>query len=199
MDTDWEKLGLFTRRIAGQLSGAKTIRVATAAGTDITFETGARPAKADDGRLIFKGSFGNLPAGEAYMAPLEGTANGTIVIDGSFAVGGLCKEPLVFTVRKGRVTGIGPHPLSREMETLFQKYGAQARTIAEFGVGTLDCAIISGNTLEDEKVRGTVHFAVGDNASMGGTVNVPVHLDGIIMEPAVWLDGVAWMEKGTMV
>ena len=198
MDTDWEKLGLFTRRIAGQLSAAKTIRVATAAGTEITFETGARPAKADDGRLIFKGSFGNLPAGEAYMAPLEGTANGVIIIDGSFAVGGRCGEPLVFDVRKGKVASMGPHPLSGEMERLFQKYGASSRNIAEFGVGTLDCATISGNTLEDEKVRGTVHFALGDNASMGGTVNVPVHLDGIIKEPAVWLDGALWMEKGRM-
>jgi leucyl aminopeptidase (aminopeptidase T) len=199
MKTDWEKVGLYTRRIAGQLSSATTIRVTADAGTDITFETGGRSAKADDGRLIFKGAFGNLPAGEAYMAPLENTARGVIVIDGSFGVGGLLEAPIVFKVRKGKVTEVQSTQFGAEIEDLFDKYGAAARNIAEFGVGTLDCAIISGNTLEDEKVRGTIHFAVGDNASMGGFVKVPLHLDGIIKNPCVWLDGNEWMKKGKII
>jgi leucyl aminopeptidase (aminopeptidase T) len=198
MDADWEKLGLFTRRITAQLTAAQKVRVVTEAGTDITFETGGRPAKADDGRLIFKGAFGNLPAGEAYMAPLEKTANGVIVIDGSFALGGLCVEPLTFIVKKGKVVEIQPHPIAEDIERLFEKYGTAARNLAEFGVGTLDSAIISGNTLEDEKVKGTIHFAIGDNASMGGIVKVPLHLDGIIKTPTVWLDDAPWMERGQM-
>ena len=199
MKTDWEKLGLFTRRISGQLSIAKKIRVTTNAGADITFMTGGRPAKADDSRLIFKGAFGNLPAGEAYMAPLEGTANGVIVIDGSFSLGGLCQSPLVFIVKNGKVAEVQEHPFAAELERLFGKFGAASRNIAEFGVGTLDSAIISGNTLEDEKVKGTIHFAVGDNASMGGVVKVPLHLDGVVKAPNVWLDDEPWMEKGKMV
>jgi leucyl aminopeptidase (aminopeptidase T) len=199
MKTDWGKLGLFTRKIAGQLSAVKKVRVKTDAGTDISFETGGRAAKADDGRLIFKGAFGNLPAGEAYMAPLEETAHGVIVIDGSFSLGGLCESPVVFIVKKGKVIEIQSHPVADEMERLFEKYGGPARNIAEFGVGTLESAIISGNTLEDEKVKGTIHFAVGDNASMGGVVKVPLHLDGIVKEPTVWLDDVLWMEKGKIV
>jgi leucyl aminopeptidase (aminopeptidase T) len=199
MMTDWEKLGLYTRRIAGQLSSASTIRVATDAGTDVTFETGGRSAKADDGRLIFKGAFGNLPAGEAYMAPLEGTAQGDIVIDGSFGVGGLLDTPIIFKVRKGKVVDVDSVQFGADIENLFDKYGAAARNIAEFGVGTLDCARISGNTLEDEKVRGTIHFAIGDNASMGGRVKVPLHLDGIIKSPSVWLDGNEWMKKGKII
>jgi leucyl aminopeptidase (aminopeptidase T) len=198
MMTDWEKLGLLTRRVAGQMSAARKVRVTSASGTDIVFDTGARPAKPDDGRLIFKGAFGNLPAGESYMAPLEETASGVIAIDGSFSLGGLCPSPLIFVVKKGKVTEVREHPFSDELEHLFEKYGAAARNIAEFGVGTLDSAIISGNTLEDEKVKGTIHFAVGDNASMGGIVKVPLHLDGIVREPNVWLDDVLWMEKGKM-
>ena len=198
MDTDWDKLGVTTRRIAGQLTSAKTVRVVSEAGTNISFETGGRPAKANDGRIIFKGAFGNLPAGEAYMAPLEETAQGVIAVDGSFALGGLCAEPLVFIVRKGKVVEVKTHPVAADLERLFEKYGAAARNIAEFGVGTLDSAIISGNTLEDEKVKGTIHLAVGDNASMGGLVKVPLHLDGIVKNPTVWLDGALWMDKGSV-
>jgi len=199
MRTDWEKLGLATRKVAAQLSQAKKIQIKTEAGTDFTFETGGRHSKADDGRLTFKGAFGNLPAGEAYMAPLEGSGNGKIVIDGSFPLAGILAQPLVMTVKDGNVTDVSGHACARELEEIFLRYKKQARNIAEFGVGTLETARITGNVLEDEKVKGTVHIAIGDNASMGGTVNVPVHLDGVIKEPSVWLDYNLWMDRGRLV
>jgi len=43
--------------------------------------------------------------------------------------------------------------------------------------------------LEDEKVRGTVHIALGDNSTLGGDVIAGIHLDGIIREPELFLDG----------
>jgi leucyl aminopeptidase (aminopeptidase T) len=199
LKTNWKKLGIKTRRIAGKLSNAKTIRVTTSNGCDFSFKTGGRTAKADDARLCFAGSFGNLPAGEAYMAPLEETCEGKIVIDGSFPLTGLLKTPLVFYVKKGKVIDIEEHSCKEELEQIFKKYGSLSRNIAEFGVGTLDTAIISGNTLEDEKVMGTIHIAIGDNASMGGKIKVPIHLDGVIKNPNVWLDDKLWMENGEII
>jgi leucyl aminopeptidase (aminopeptidase T) len=52
--------------------------------------------------------------------------------------------------------------------------------------------------LEDEKAIGTVHIAFGDNKSMGGTIRVASHLDGVIMEPTVSVDGETIMEKGKL-
>ncbi|MBD3321578.1 MAG: aminopeptidase [Chitinivibrionales bacterium] len=198
MNTNWEKLGVQTRKVAAQLSSARKIKIQTEAGTDLTFETGGRHAKVDDGRLNFKGAFGNLPAGEAYLAPAEGTGEGVIVFDGSFPLTGILHTPLVLKVREGKVVEVKGHACAKQLEELFLKYRKQSRTIAEFGVGTLDTARISGNVLEDEKVKGTVHIAIGDNASMGGTVNVPVHLDGIIKSPSVWLDYAQWMDRGQL-
>jgi leucyl aminopeptidase (aminopeptidase T) len=198
MKTDWEKLGVHTRKVAAQLSQAKKIQIKTELGTDFTFETGGRCAKADDGRLNFKGAFGNLPAGEAYLAPLEGTAEGTLVIDGSFPLVGILPAPITLKVKEGMVTEVSGS-CAKELEEIFLRYRKPSRTIAEFGVGTLETARITGNVLEDEKVKGTIHLAVGDNASMGGTVNVPVHLDGVIKEPSVWLDYTMWMDRGRLV
>jgi len=65
-------------------------------------------------------------------------------------------------------------------------------------VGTNDAAQIIGNILEDEKVMGTIHIAFGNNVSMGGTVNVPIHLDGIIQSPTVELDGRLLMDNGRL-
>jgi leucyl aminopeptidase (aminopeptidase T) len=119
-----------------------------------------------------------------------------LVFDGSFPLTGLLTQPLRLLVEKGRVVRIDDHPCRSQLEALFAAYGDDARTIAEMGVGTLDSAIISGNVLEDEKVLGTVHIALGDNASMGGVVRVPMHMDGIICRPTVWLDGSVWMKDG---
>ncbi len=199
MRADWGRIGVYTRKIAAQLSSAKKVQIKTAAGTDLTFETGGRHAKADDGRLNFKGAFGNLPAGEAYMAPLEGTAQGVLVVDGSFPLTGILESPLVLRVRDGSVIEVSGNRCAKQLEELFLRYKKASRTIAEFGVGTLDTARIGGNVLEDEKVRGTVHVAVGDNASMGGSVNVALHLDGVIKEPSVWLDYNQWMDRGQLI
>jgi leucyl aminopeptidase (aminopeptidase T) len=66
--------------------------------------------------------------------------------------------------------------------------GPMARNVAELGVGTNDRARITGTILEDEKILGTVHVAFGNNASMGGTVKVPFHLDGVILAPTLVVD-----------
>jgi leucyl aminopeptidase (aminopeptidase T) len=89
----------------------------------------------------------------------------------------------------------------KEAEELSKKLddvGERSRNIAEFGIGTNDAAKITGSILEDEKVMGTVHLALGNNVSMGGTVDVPLHLDGLIMNPTVEMDGRIIMKNGEL-
>ena len=76
--------------------------------------------------------------------------------------------------------------------------GNNARNIAEFGIGTNDSARLSGVLLEDEKVLGTIHIALGNNSSMGGKIKVPIHLDGVVKKPTVYLDGKLLMEGGKL-
>ncbi|MFH1664411.1 MAG: aminopeptidase, partial [archaeon] len=58
-------------------------------------------------------------------------------------------------------------------------------------------AKIIGVVLEDEKVLGTAHLAIGNNTSMtGGTTYSEIHLDGVFTKPTIWLDGKLFMEKG---
>ena len=68
--------------------------------------------------------------------------------------------------------------------------------MAEFGIGTNPFLHLSGNLLEDEKVKGTIHIAFGNSASMGGSNQVPVHIDCLIREPDIFADDVQVMEKG---
>jgi aminopeptidase len=81
---------------------------------------------------------------------------------------------------------------------MLDKVGKGARNIAEFGIGTNDSAKLSGILLEDEKVMGTIHLALGNNITMGGTFNVPIHLDGLVKKPTVWMDGKLIMKDGNL-
>jgi len=79
-----------------------------------------------------------------------------------------------------------------------QPLGENARNVAELGVGTNDRARLIGHILEDEKVMGTVHIAFGNNMSMGGKVNVPLHVDGILLKPTLEVDGKLVMKNGEL-
>lgn len=193
-----EELVRRAEKYAGLLNTAKEVRITTPAGTDLTFSIEGRPATADGGLLSVSGSFGNLPAGEAFVAPVEGTAQGVLIIDGSMAGIGLIEEPIRIQVEKGSAVDITGGREAAQLEALVNPHGPAARNIAELGIGLNEFAKITGLVLEDEKALGTIHIALGDNSTFGGTVEVASHLDGVVLEPTVWLDGQVIIEQGKL-
>ncbi|MCX5801776.1 MAG: aminopeptidase [Candidatus Eisenbacteria bacterium] len=187
-----------TERLAKLLSAASQARVVTPAGTDITMSLKGRDGEADTGIAHTGGDFTNLPAGEAYIAPMEGTANGKIVADGSMAGVGLLRKPLTIHVKNGYAVKFEGGKDADTIRRLVNKVGKLGCNIAELGIGTNVKAHIVGNVLEDEKAIGTVHIAIGDNRSMGGKVSVPLHLDAILRKPTLSLDGKVIMKDGRM-
>lgn len=193
-----EGLKARARRYAALLRDAREVRLTTPAGTDLTFSIEGRPATADGGDLSFPGAFGNLPAGEAFVAPVEGTAEGRLVIDGSMAGIGLLTQPIHIQVEQGTAVRITGGQEAARLEALLAPHGEKARNIAELGIGLNEFARITGLVLEDEKAMGTVHIALGDNSTFGGQVEVPSHLDGVILKPTLWLDGQKVIENGKL-
>ena len=87
---------------------------------------------------------------------------------------------------------------ARKLDQLLSGVGLEAYQIAELGVGTNDRAEIHGTILEDEKVLGTVHLALVNNIGMGGTISVPIHLDGLIQNATLYVDEVLILEGGVL-
>jgi len=185
-----------TERLARSLSTASHARVVTPAGTDISMSLKGRKGHADTGIAHKAGDFTNLPAGEAYIAPVEGTANGKIVVDGSMAGVGLVRRPFTIQVKNGYAVKFEGGKAAGVIRSLTARVGKFGCNIAELGIGTNLKAHIVGNVLEDEKAIGTVHMALGDNRSMGGNVSVPLHLDAILCRPTLFLDGKVLMKDG---
>lgn len=175
-----------TRRLAETFKGASEIRLMSELGTDISFEVDTSKWNLDVGCCRQKGCSTNLPAGEVYTAPENCT--GTVVIDGSMAGLELLKNPLKIRVEEGLAVDV-QGDRAKEVLKIINPLGDVARNIAELGIGTNPRARMIGVVLEDEKVRGTAHIALGDNSTIGGTVVAGVHLDAIIRKPRVFADG----------
>lgn len=195
---DYRTIESRTKQLAAMIRGAKEARVTTALGTDITMSLAGRKCLEDTGIVTEKGKSTNLPAGEAYLAPVEGTSVGRFVADGSCAGIGVLRHPITIDVSDGYATDITGGDEAKALIGLISKFGRDGRNIAELGIGTNDQATLSGSTLEDEKVMGTVHIALGDNVSMGGNVSVPSHLDLIIKDPTLIIDGKEIIKDGRL-
>lgn len=169
-----------------RLENVREVRVVTDSGTDIVFDLEGCTWMMDTGMCHERGSSSNLPAGEMYIAPKN--ANGVFVVDGSLSGFGLLDSPIEITVSNRYATSI-KGILADKLKVMLDKIGDKARNIAELGIGINPEAKLIGNVLEDEKVGGTVHIALGDNSSFGGNVIAGIHLDGIIKKPVLFLDG----------
>ena len=188
------------------LDEAVALQISAPSGTDILIGTEGRKAFVDDGFFGRAGLGGNLPAGEVFISPALRSANGTIVFDGSIAdiagdivietpircavsggfvlscEGGAEAERLEKALRKGMDMasslsrgGLGPEEALR--------YAVNARHIGELGIGLNAAARIGGNMLEDEKVYGTCHFAIGSNYDEDAPAMI--HLDGLVRRPTI--------------
>lgn len=162
-------------------------------GEVLSFSIADRKGIASTGIFREKGQSGNVPSGEAFIAPLETSANGKLVVDGSIAQIGKVTEAVTLTIENGRlVEATGDQ--GEDLLTLLGK--DKGRLIAEFGIGTNPAARITGVVLEDEKVFGTIHIAFGSNKPFGGETEAGVHIDCVVKAPTVWIDGKKVMENG---
>lgn len=185
MNVDYKALAKRTRLAASALSSAASVELMTPNGTKLSFSIKGRKAKADTGLLRTPGSSGNLPAGEAFLAPVEGTANGKLVLE--WAPTRKLSSPVTLSVADGLVVGIGgADPFASVLRGKLAERKENSN-VAELGIGTNDMAKRPDNILESEKILGTVHIALGDNSSFGGGVKTPFHQDFVFFRPTLTL------------
>ena len=214
---DYSELRNNCAKISQLMNDAKEVHVETALGTDISVGIKGRKPKADDGDFRTSGKGGNIPSGEVFISPELGASDGTLVIDGSITLEKtlVIKEPIKLQVKDGFVTRIDgkneAKKLAKYIEQAEKKpfemvkkgelddkkakeYSKNVRNLGELGIGLNPKARIVGNVLEDEKVLGTVHFAIGSNYDQDALALI--HSDGIIKKPTVTVDGKVLMKQG---
>lgn len=192
MTADYEQVEQFTLRLTEMLSRADSATIQKD-GHTLTLDLKGRRGVASTGVFRHKGNSGNLPSGEAYIAPIENGSNGSVVVDGSFGDIGLLGSPIQLTVRDGKLVDIQGQDADKL--SVLRESEANA-TLCELGIGANYAARLRGILLEDEKAYHTIHVAFGTNDDFGGTNKATCHMDGIIKNPTLYLDDVLVMRDG---
>lgn len=181
-----------TRRLADAVSQARSVRVTSPNGTDLTVGV-CRPCLPLTGYAEEDTGFGSFPSGEAMLSPEEGTASGVFVADAFGQVVyladggpqlGILEDPIRMEFKDGRLTGLGGGAAARRLEAILDLADDNSRMLAELGLGTNPQARAVGH-VENKFRLGTAHIALGDNhligwraASVyGGTIKSNRHID----------------------
>lgn len=200
LSADYQAIADLTLALTDWLLERQSVHITTPLGTDVRLSVAGRVWQSDTGVIRGHGVFGNLPAGEVYVAPLEDSAEGVLVIDKSLP-GFPLSEPVRLVFEKGRVTHIEGGEGAKHLEELIAKAerkenGEWSRVIGELGIGTNPKARLQGNLMTDEKVAGTIHIAIGRNILFGGENLAPIHEDGVVSQPTMWVDGELLIDGG---
>jgi len=196
MDLDLDALRERSRAVAALLDEADDAHVTCPRGSDLRLDLAGRRGIADDGDLAAPGAFGNLPCGEGFIAPAGG--EGTMYARSIAAIGLTSGHPAKLTVENGHLTA-ATSPEGEQLLGILREHGDAGTNLAELGVGTNDRATLTGNVLEDEKILGSVHVAFGASIAIGGTVSVPIHLDCVVTEASLEIDGTRVLDEGRFV
>ncbi len=186
--TDYDYIDRLNKKVMELLLRAESVTVQAPKGTSIKFRVDPnRPLINDNGLFQGEGVFGSLPAGEVYLAPIEGTAEGVIVVDGS-CLDEVVDKPIKMGVKAGRAENITGGKTAKKLLEALTPFGQESFSLGEFGIGTNPKAKLTGSKLEDNKVIGTCHFGLGNNLAAGGKVYAKSHVDSVIKNPTIMFD-----------
>ena len=188
MSADMGELRRRGNALADLLTAGSEARILSAQGSDLTLNIEGRAGIPDAGELTEPGAFGNLPCGEGFISPHHDSGSGKLVVDGVMASIGIPEEPVELTMQDGALVD-ATGEMGEELMKQLTAAGPDGTRVAELGIGTNEKAILTGELLEDEKLLGTVHVAFGASAGIGGEIQVPVHLDCVVMKPTLMIDG----------
>lgn len=197
LNQDYTPVKILGDRLQTRLTQGTTLKITSPAGTNLT-TTIRTNAVINDSGLIPAGEIGNLPAGEVFFAPIEETTNGVWVVNGSIADDTLGDEVIIVTIKNGVATQFEGGAAADRLAAKLDATGHGGRVVAEVGIGTNRTANPRATLIEAEKAYGTAHLAFGNNAGFGGQNQVPIHLDGVTLEPTITIDTkTVILEKGT--
>ena len=197
LPVDYKKMAALNKKLIRYLKKATKVHITTAKGTDITLVVKGRKLLDDNGVYTKKGTVGNLPAGEVCFAPKEGATEGVFIVDASMFDEKI-KKPITIKVKKGYAYDIKGGAQAKKLLKMITPLGKSAFNIAELGIGTNPEAKVTGKVLEDEKVKGTCHIALGNSTALGGKVYAKCHLDGVMKKPTIFFDKKGIMKNGKL-
>jgi leucyl aminopeptidase (aminopeptidase T) len=208
LQTDYKALNASERRFAEALRGGE-VHITSAAGTDLRFRAGDRPANLQDGdasaaraaqgRVLIDHEI-ELPAGVVRVAPLEDSVEGLIAFPPS-QWDGRPVEGLKLRFAKGRVVEVTAASGRDAVEAEMRRAGDAGRMFREIGVGFNPLLAVP----EREPWipyygygAGVVRLSLGDSTELGGAVTGGYVRWNFFTDLTVAVGGTTWVRNGKM-
>jgi leucyl aminopeptidase (aminopeptidase T) len=206
VNTDYDALQARAAEVADRLTTGETVRITDANGTDLMIGIAGQTAVASDGVIseedLARGGGAlavYLPAGEAFVAPVPGTATGRVVVDRMFFQGRPI-ENLELTFEAGRLVSMTAASGLAPMQALYEASDDQKSMLSAIDIGlNPDVTIPAGSGLRTWVSAGMVTIGLGNNLWASGTNSssffLPIHLPGATLE----VDGAPIVRAGQLV
>lgn len=180
LNVDYEEIYRFNKKLLEKLSHADKIRI-VGEKTNIELSVKRRKFFNSSGLVTKQEEIGyvDLPDGEIFTSPIEKSVNGEIYFDlPCVYFYGKQVRGVWFKFVKGRLVDYKIDKGFRDFEEVYKNASGNKDMVAELGIGTNPRARITGGMIiVDEKVRGTIHMAIGNNKHFGGKNEATIHWD----------------------
>ena len=188
---DFHALGAHAARLADRLERAREFRLTSESGTDLRGSFEGRAGRPLWGIADRPGGYAAPPDVEVGASPVEGSAEGTVVVDGSLLFLGpdQLPSPVALRFAAGRLVDVDGAEGWRLMDAVERSGDERMRNLAEVSIGLNPYSRPGGSALELEGIVGGAHVAVGNNVAYGGSVDARSHIDCVLLAATLWLDG----------
>ncbi len=201
LTVDFDAIRADAERVGAAWGGAERFRLSTPGGTDLSGSVAGRPGRVLHGLAREDGAYMAPPDIEAGTAPVEGTTSGVVVVDADllFMGSGPLPEPVVIHIDGGEMVGLEGAEAGRLEEMLARCDDERMTNVAEVSMAFNPAGRVCGVAMETESSRGTAHIALGNSIAYGGVVDAVAHLDCVMRDATLEVDGRPVMVSGVLV
>ena len=180
---------------------AERFRLTSGGGTDLSGSVAGRPGRVLHGLAREDGAYMAPPDIEAGTAPVEGTTSGVVVVDADllFMGRGPLPDPVVIHIDAGEMVALEGAEAGRLEEMLARCADERMGNLAEVSMAFNPAGRVCGVPMETESARGTAHIALGNSIAYGGIVDAVAHLDCVMNDATLEVDGRPVMVAGELV
>lgn len=198
---DFDEIRGNAERIGAAWGQASTFRLTTPGGTDLRGSVQGRPGRVLHGIAREPGDYMAPPDIEAGTAPVEASGEGTVIVDADllFMGQGPLPSPVALRFAGGELVGVEGEEAGRLQEMLARCADDRMGNLAEVSMAFNPAGRVCGVAMETESTLGTAHIALGNSIAYGGTVDAVAHLDCVMRDATLELDGRPVMVAGELV
>ncbi|MDD2476465.1 MAG: aminopeptidase [Dysgonamonadaceae bacterium] len=197
LDIDFLVQHEIIQKVGTILGKANHIKISSKLGTDLTMDVAGRHPVIQTGICHEPGTISPPPCIEAAVAPIEGSTNGIIFIDGAIVPGGVCNKPIKIRFENGRIVAIEGEKEAEKLKSILEEYNdPNIYCAVEMGMGMNPKAKIGqGGPLEDEAEFGTMHIGIGNGITFGSSIRAKGHCDLVMRDAIIEIDGKILMKN----